>query len=147
MSEKKTMDHKEILSLLPHRYPFLFIDRVVDFSEEPPAIEAVKCFTLNEAFFQGHFPGEPVVPGVILIEALAQLGIIFFKSLKPEFKERLFFLAGVEKARFRRPVFPGDVAHLKLEGYQFRRNIIRTRGKVLVEEEIAAEAEIIAAIK
>ena len=147
MSEKKTLDHKEILTYLPHRYPFLFIDRVISFSEEPPVIEAIKCFTLNEAFFQGHFPEEPVVPGVILIEALAQLGIILFKKLKPEFKERLFFLAGVEKARFRKPVFPGDVALLRLEGYKFRRNIIQTSGKVLVADEVAAEAQIIAAIK
>ncbi len=145
--EEKSLDHKEILSLLPHRYPFLFLDRVIYWSKDPPVIEAIKCFTMNEAFFQGHFPGEPVVPGVILVEALAQLGMIFLKKLHPEFQERLFFLAGVEKARFRRPVFPGEVARLKLQGYKLRKNIVQTSGKVLVDEELAAEAQIIAAIK
>ncbi len=141
------MDHKEIIAYLPHRYPFLFIDRVIEFSADPPVIEAIKCFSLNEWFFQGHFPGEPVVPGVLLIEALAQLGIIFFKKLHPEYQENLFFLAGVEKARFRAPVFPGDIARLRLEGYKARRHILHTSGRVLVGEKVAAEAEIVAAIK
>ncbi len=147
MDEKRTLNHKEILAFLPHRYPFLFIDRVIEFSPDPPMIEAIKCFTINEAFFQGHFPEEPVVPGVILLEALAQLGIIFFKKLHPEYHEHLFFLAGIDKARFRRPVFPGEIAHLRLEGYKFRRQIIQTKGWVSVEGEKAAEAEIIAAIR
>ncbi len=145
--EEKTPNHKDILTSLPHRYPFLFVDRITNFTVDPPTIEAVKCFTLNEWFFEGHFPGEPIVPGVILIEALAQLGIIFFKKLRPEYQDRLFFLAGVERARFRAPVYPGDVACLKLEGFNFRRNIIRTAGKVLVNQKVVAEAEIIAAIK
>lgn len=145
--EEKAIDHKGVLSYLPHRYPFLFVDRVLDFSPDPPFIEAIKCFTLNEAFFEGHFPGEPVVPGVILIEALAQLGIIFFKKLRPEHREGLLFLAGVDKARFRAPVYPGDVAHLRLEGFKFRRNIMVSKGKVLVEGRLVAEAEIIAALK
>jgi len=140
------LDHREIKAYLPHRYPFLFVDRVVHYSSDPPRIEALKAFTLNEPFFQGHFPEEPVVPGVILIEALAQLGIIFVKKCYPEYREKLFFLAGVEKARFRAPVYPGDMARLVLEGCKLRRNIVRTKGTVLVEEKVAAEAEIIAAI-
>ena len=141
------MDHREIQKYLPHRYPFLFIDRVVSFVKDPPSIEAIKAFTINEAFFQGHFPEEPVVPGVILIEALAQLGIVFAKHLFPEFRDRLFVLAGVEKARFRAPVYPGDVARLVLSGYRLKRNILKTSGTVFVGEKVAAEAEIIAAIR
>ena len=140
------IDHREIKKYLPHRYPFLFLDRVIYFSMDPPRIEALKAFTLNEYFFEGHFPGEPVVPGVILIEALAQLGVIFIKKISPETKDRLILLAGLEKVRFRNPVYPGDVAKLVLEGYQFRRHIWRTSGKVMVREKVAVEAEIIAAV-
>ncbi len=141
------LDHRQIKEYLPHRYPFLFLDRVVSFSHDPPRIEALKAFTQNEAFFQGHFPDEPLVPGVILIEALAQLGIIFMKKLFPEYQDRLFVLAGVEKARFRAPVYPGDVVRLVLEGYKFRRNILKTTGQVWLGERLAAEAEIIAAVR
>ncbi|NPB09038.1 MAG: 3-hydroxyacyl-ACP dehydratase FabZ [Thermodesulfobacteria bacterium] len=141
------LDHRQIKEYLPHRYPFLFVDRVVSFSADPPRIEAIKAFTLNEAFFQGHFPDEPLVPGVILVEALAQLGIIFMKKLFPEYRDRLFVLAGVDRARFRAPVYPGDVVRLVLEGYQFRRSILKTQGRVLLGEKVAAEAEIIAAVK
>ncbi len=141
------LDHRQIKEYLPHRYPFLFLDRVVAFSQDPPRIEAIKAFTLNEAFFQGHFPDEPLVPGVILIEALAQLGIIFMKMLFPDYQDRLFVLAGVDRARFRAPVYPGDVVRLVLEGYQFRRHILKTHGQVLLGEKVAAEAEIIAAVR
>ncbi len=145
MSES-VLDHREIKKYLPHRFPFLFVDRVTSYSSDPPRIEALKAFTLNEAFFEGHFPEEPVVPGVILIEALAQLGIIFIKKCYPEYKDRLFFLAGVNKARFRAPVYPGDVAKLVLEGCDLRRNIAQTKGSVWVNEKMAAEAQIMAAI-
>ncbi|OAG28676.1 3-hydroxyacyl-ACP dehydratase FabZ [Thermodesulfatator autotrophicus] len=141
------ISHKEILELLPHRYPFLFVDRVVKLDPEVPMIEAIKCFTWNEEFFQGHFPGEPVVPGVILVEAIAQTGIIFFKKLNPEFRERLFVFAAIEKAKFRASVYPGDVARFVLEGYKARRTILKTSGKVFVGDKLVAEADVTAAVK
>ncbi|WP_022853269.1 3-hydroxyacyl-ACP dehydratase FabZ [Thermodesulfatator atlanticus] len=142
-----TIDHKEILELLPHRFPFLFVDRVVKLDPEVPMIEAIKCFTWNEQFFQGHFPGEPVVPGVILVEALAQVGIIFFKKMKPEYQDRLFFFAGIEKARFRAPVYPGDTVRMVIEGIKSKRNIHRTSGKAFVGDKLVCEAEVIAAVR
>ncbi len=144
--EKLAFDHKEIMKFLPHRYPFLLVDRVLEFTKEPPFIRAIKNLTLNEAFFQGHFPGEPIMPGVLMIEALAQLGVIFFKNLFPEYQEYSFVLAGVDKARFRSPVYPGDTLILELEGYKIKRRIVKTQGRALVGEKIAAEAEITAAI-
>ncbi|AEH45379.1 Beta-hydroxyacyl-(acyl-carrier-protein) dehydratase FabA/FabZ [Thermodesulfatator indicus DSM 15286] len=141
------ISQKEILELLPHRYPFLFVDKVVKLDPEVPMIEAIKCFTWNEEFFQGHFPGEPVVPGVILVEAIAQTGIIFFKKLNPEFRERLFVFASIEKAKFRAPVYPGDVARFVLEGYKARRNILKTSGKVYVGDKLVAEADVTAAVR
>ncbi len=145
--EKLAFDHKEVMNFLPHRYPFLLVDRVLEFTKEPPFIRAIKNLTLNEAFFQGHFPGEPIMPGVLMIEALAQLGVIFFKNLFPEYQERSFVLAGVDKARFRSPVYPGDTLVLELEGYKIKRGIVKTHGRALVGEKIAAEAEITAAIR
>lgn len=144
--EKLAFDHKEVMKFLPHRYPFLLVDRVLEFTKEPPFIRAIKNLTLNEAFFQGHFPGEPIMPGVLMIEALAQLGVIFFKNLFPEYQEYSFVLAGVDKARFRSPVYPGDTLILELEGYKIKRRIVKTQGRALVGEKIAAEAEITAAI-
>ncbi len=144
--EKLAFDHKEVMKFLPHRYPFLLVDRVLEFTKEPPFIRAIKNLTLNEAFFQGHFPGEPIMPGVLMIEALAQLGVIFFKNLFPEYQEYSFALAGVDKARFRSPVYPGDTLILELEGYKIKRRIVKTQGRALVGEKIAAEAEITAAI-
>ncbi len=144
---KIVFDHKEIMDLLPHRYPFLLVDRVVEFVKEPPFIRATKNLTLNEAFFQGHFPGDPVMPGVLLIEALAQLGIVFFKNLFPDQRDSFFVLVGVNNARFRAPVYPGDVLILELEGYKRKRGILKTKGRALVNEKIVAEAEITAAIR
>lgn len=139
--------YKEILELLPHRYPFLMIDKVVAFTKDPPFIRAVKNVTLNEPFFQGHFPGEPVMPGVLILEALAQTGVILFKNLYPEYRDRLFVLAGVDKARFRAPVFPGDVLFLELSGIKARRGIIKSTGKALVGDKLVAEAELIAGMR
>ncbi len=145
--EKAAFDHQEVMKFLPHRYPFLLVDRVLEFTKEPPFIRAIKNLTLNEAFFQGHFPGEPIMPGVLMIEALAQLGVIFFKNLFPEYQDHSFVLAGVDKARFRSPVYPGDTLVLELEGYKIKRQIVKTQGRALVGEKIAAEAEITAAIR
>ena len=145
--EKKSFDHKEILEFLPHRYPFLLVDKVVEFSKEPPFIRAVKHVTWNEPFFQGHFPGEPLMPGVLILEALAQTGVIFFKNVCPEYRDRLFVLAGIDKARFRAPVYPGDVLVLELDGFKARRGIIKSWGKALVGDKVVAEAELTAGIR
>ncbi len=139
--------YRDILEFLPHRYPFVLIDGVVSFCKEPPFIRAVKNVTLNEPYFQGHFPGEPVMPGVLILEALAQTGVIFFKNLYPEHKDRLFLLAGIDKARFRAPVFPGDVLYLELRGIKARRGIIKSTGKALVGEKVVAEAELLAGMR
>ncbi len=139
--------HKDILELLPHRYPFLLIDRVVLFEKNPPFIRAVKNVTLNEPYFQGHFPGEPVMPGVLILEALAQTGVVFFKNLYPEYRDQLFVLAGIDKARFRAPVYPGDTLYLELSGIKARRGIIKSTGRALVGDKVVAEAELLAGMR
>lgn len=144
MSEKKTLNTKEIMDVIPHRYPFLLIDRVEELEEGKKAV-AYKNVTMNEYFFQGHFPKEPVMPGVLIIEALAQTGAVAILS-KPEFKGKIAFFGGINKARFKRKVFPGDVLRLEVE-------IIKQRGKLgigsasaYVDNEVAAVGELTFAI-
>ena len=103
---------QEILEYLPHRYPFLLVDRVIEY-EEMSRIVGIKNVTINEPFFQGHFPGVPIMPGVLIIESMAQLGgVLLFKAI-PDRDTKLVFFAGIEKARFRRPVVPGDQLRLR----------------------------------
>ena len=129
---------QDIKSLIPHREPFLFVDRLETASEEK--IVGYKTFTEKEFFFPGHFPGYPVVPGVILIETIAQCGGAGIKEAGI-LKEGLFFLASIEKAKFRRQVRPGETVRLEIENLRVSERTIKQRGRATVDDELAAEAE------
>ncbi len=140
------MDHNEILELLPHRYPFLLVDRISDFVAEE-SITCIKNCTINEPFFQGHFPGEPIMPGVLILEAMAQSGILFAKKTDPSLKDRLLVFAGMDKVKFRRPVRPGDQLLMKLSLIKKKANIWKMKGETFVDGKIVAEAELMAAVQ
>lgn len=136
----------EIFDLLPHRYPFLLVDRVLEY-DPGVSITAIKNVTINEPFFQGHFPGVPVMPGMLILEALAQAGgILVSKSLEGPLGERIFMFTGVEKAKFRRPVVPGDQLVLRCFDLKRRMTLCRMRAEALVDGKVAAEAELSAAV-
>ncbi len=133
----------EIQKILPHRYPFLLIDRVTEVSAE--RVVGIKAVSGNEPFFQGHFPGYPVMPGVLIVEACAQMGAIMLLQ-QPEFAGRLAFLTGLEGWRFRRQVVPGDTLQITVTALQLRDNFGKSRAEVRVEGELAAGGEILFAI-
>ena len=135
------MDIQKIQSLLPHRYPFLLVDRVVE-CEPGRRLVAIKNVTVNEPFFQGHFPSKPVMPGVLLIEAMAQAtGLLAMESADVP-KEAIYYLVGVDKARFKQPVVPGDQVRLEVEVLKHRRDIWVFTAEAKVGDNIAASAEI-----
>lgn len=140
------MDIQEILRLLPHRYPFLLIDRVISF-EAHKSLVGIKNVTVNEPFFIGHFPEQPVMPGVLMLEALAQAsGIIILKSDPSITKEKnLFLFVGIDNARFKRIVQPGDQLQLQVELIKNKQDIYKFEAKASVNEEIACTAELIIA--
>ncbi len=131
----------EILRRLPHRYPFLLVDRAIDFVANK-SIRGIKNVTINEPFFPGHFPGAPVMPGVLQIEALAQTGaLLMSKTLEADISKHLILFMSVENARFKRPVMPGDVMEMPVEVLFQRRNIFKFRGRVEVRGELATDCE------
>jgi 3-hydroxyacyl-[acyl-carrier-protein] dehydratase len=138
------MEIKEIMSILPHAYPFLLVDRIIEI-ESGKRIVGLKNVTFNEPFFPGHFPGRPIMPGVLIVEAMAQTaGILVFNSLPREhFKTPVYFL-GIDNVRFRKPVIPGDQLRLELEITKHRQSIWGFKGKALVEGNLVAEAELLA---
>ena len=135
------MDIQKIQSLLPHRYPFLLVDRVID-SEPGKRLVAIKNVTINEPFFPGHFPGKPVMPGVLLIEAMAQAtGLLAMESTEvPD--ESIYYLVGVDRARFKRPVVPGDQLVFEVEVLKHKRDIWVFATSAKVDDAIVASAEI-----
>lgn len=134
-------DHLEIAALLPHRYPFQLVDRVLEF-EDGVRILALKNVTLNEPFFRGHFPDLPVMPGVLICEALAQAGgLLVYRSGGGLPDGTVVALTGIEHARFRRPVLPGDQLHLDVSLIRSRRPLWKMQGKVLVAGKLVAEAD------
>lgn len=140
------MDIHEILEYLPHRYPFLLIDRVVAI-EPGKSIHAYKNVTINEPFFVGHFPHHPVMPGVLIMEALAQAaGILSFKTEdKKPTQNDVFYFAGIDEARFKRPIMPGDQLHLHVEIERRMRGVWKFKGEARVDEQLAAEARLMCA--
>lgn len=138
---KTTLDVVEIQGILPHRYPFLLIDRVVEIVPGK-RIVAIKNVTVNEGFFQGHFPGYPIMPGVLMIEAIAQAGGALLLTEVEDRKNKLMVFTGIERARFRRPVVPGDQLRIEVEVRVWRRTAVRLQGTVFVEGKRAAEAAI-----
>ena len=139
-SEGKPARLDRLLSYLPHRYPFLLVDRVLEVGEG--RARTLKNVTLNEPFFVGHFPGHPVMPGVLILEALAQsAALLALAELKSE-GPRMFVLTGVDKVRFRRPVLPGDQINMEVRLIRYRRPLWKVNGEARVGGDIAAEAEI-----
>lgn len=139
-----TLDVKEIMEIIPHRYPFLFIDRIEELEPGKRAI-GYKNVTMNEYFFQGHFPQEPVMPGVIMIEALAQVGAVSLLSME-EFKGKIAYFGGIKKARFRRKVVPGDTLKLEVEIIKMRGPAGIGKAIASVNGEVAVEAELTFAV-
>jgi len=132
-----TFPIEKILEILPHRYPFLLIDRILEVRDK--YVCGIKCVTMNEWFFQGHFPQKPVMPGVLIIEAMAQTGAAMVHQYE-ENRGKLVFLAGVDEARFRRLVQPGDVLRIEVTELYRRRGVGRSAAKAYVGDELACEA-------
>jgi 3-hydroxyacyl-[acyl-carrier-protein] dehydratase len=134
----KMIDIKEIMSLLPHRYPFLLVDRVLELEPDVKAV-GIKNVTINEPFFTGHFPNNPVMPGVLIIEAMAQVaGILAFKSGMSSMS--VYFMS-IDKVKFRKPVFPGDQLRFEVNVTHKRGNVWKFRGNALVDGKLTSEAE------
>jgi beta-hydroxyacyl-ACP dehydratase FabZ len=136
------MTINEIMKLLPHRYPMLLVDRIIEI-DPGKSIVGLKNVTANEQFFQGHFPGAPVMPGVLIVEAMAQCAAVLFLRDIPERDTKLFLFGGVDKARFRKPVVPGDQLRLECVVLQRRANTVKLRGVARVEGALVAEAELL----
>jgi len=134
-----TMEIGDICKILPHRYPFLLIDRVLEL-ERMKRIVALKNVTFNEPHFQGHFPDKPIMPGVLVVEAIAQAGGLLLLTEVPNRDEMLMVFTGIEKARFRRPIVPGDQVRLEVEVRAWRITAARLEGKAYVDGKVAAEA-------
>ncbi len=142
------MDIHEILNYLPHRYPFLLVDKVISL-EEGKEITAIKNVTINEPFFPGHFTYFPVMPGVLVVEAMAQAAaILSFKTMgsKPS-DDSVYYFAGIDKARFKKPVSPGDQLVLKVKIDRIMRGIWKYSGQALVDDAVVAEAELLCTLK
>jgi len=136
---------EKILKTLPHRYPFLLVDRVLEM-EKGKSLVAIKNVTYNEEFFQGHFPELRVMPGVLILEGLAQAGGLLIYNSIPDPEKKIFFLSKVDKAKFRRPVIPGDQLRFEIEMLRLKNRFCHYKGKALVEGELAAECEVVASL-
>jgi UDP-3-O-[3-hydroxymyristoyl] N-acetylglucosamine deacetylase/3-hydroxyacyl-[acyl-carrier-protein] dehydratase len=143
--EGVVFDINAIERILPHRYPFLLVDKIVHLEVEKKVI-GVKCVTVNEPFFQGHFPGQPVMPGVLLIEAMAQTGGILLLNSLPNYDEKLVYFMQINNAKFRKPVVPGDQLFLEVELLQKKSKIFTMAGKIFVNDILVAEADFMAGI-
>ena len=142
------MDIQHILAKLPHRYPFLLVDRVLEI-EEGARIKALKNVTINEPFFGGHFPGRPVMPGVLILEALAQAAaLLAFKAMSDGLgKDTVYYFVGIDGARFKRPVVPGDQLVLEAELIRSKAAVYKFKARATVDGELAAEAELMCAVR
>jgi 3-hydroxyacyl-[acyl-carrier-protein] dehydratase len=146
-NEKKTdrvLDIQEIMKLIPHRYPFIMIDRILELTLGEKIV-ALKNVTINEPFFQGHFPENPIMPGVLIVEAMAQAGaVLAAKSLDKEFHDSLIYFMGIDKVKFRKPVIPGDQLIFEMKFLKQRAKVFKMAGIAYVEKKMVAEAELMA---
>ena len=133
-----SLDIQEILALLPHRYPMLMVDRILEITED--SIVGIKNVTVNEPQFTGHFPGLPVMPGVLIIEAMAQVAGILVGTLAPHTRGKVMFLASVEEAKFRKPVTPGDQLRIEMKILRLKHTVAKMQGTATVDGQVAAEA-------
>jgi len=138
-------DIQRIMDYLPHRYPFLLVDRVLEIVPGEKIV-ALKNVTMNEPFFQGHFPGVPIMPGVLIVEAMAQAGGALFSSQLEEKHNNLFYFMGMDKVKFRKPVVPGDQIILEVKIIRQRSKAVKMAGTATVDQKVVAEAEIMATI-
>ena len=143
---EKRYDVQAIMNFLPHRYPFILVDRILELVPGE-RVTAIKNVTINEPFFQGHFPTYPIMPGVLIVEAMAQAaGVLALESMPEDKQGRPVFFMGLDKVKFRKPVVPGDQLLLKIQILKSRSNIVKASGKALVEDNVVAEAEIMATL-
>ena len=135
------LNTKQIMTYLPHRFPFLLVDRIAAFSKGEKIV-GVKNVTINEPFFQGHFPGHPIMPGVLILEAMAQVGGVYAQLAGEVEEGKVPYFVGIDQARFRKPVLPGDVLRLELNLTSLRRGIYTFAGQAFVGDKLVAEAEL-----
>ncbi len=148
VQQANTIDIEGIMDLLPHRYPFLMIDRVLEYtiSDEHKTLKAIKNVTFNEPFFQGHFPGKPVLPGVLILEAMAQAtGVLAFTMVGKPNPGELYYFAAIDNARFKRPVVPGDQLVIDVEYLKERRGIASFKGVATVDGKVVCHADLMCA--
>jgi len=145
MTSPQTLSLEEIQRLLPHRYPFLLVDRVISL-ELGKRIVGMKNVSINEPFFQGHFPGRPIMPGVLIAEAMAQVGGILALLSLPENQGNALFLLGMDKMRFRQPVVPGDQLRLEVESLRGGKKFWKMKAQAFVDQTLVAEGELMAAV-
>ncbi len=142
----ETIDINRIIEMIPHRYPFLMIDRVVDIVVDESAV-GIKNVTINEPFFQGHFPGHPVMPGVLIIEAMAQTAaVLVVRTMGKQSEGKLVYFMSIDQARFRKPIGPGDCIRIGVEKQRSRGNVWKFRGEARVDDNLMAEATFAAMI-
>ena len=139
------MEVERIMEYLPHRYPFLLVDRVLEF-ESGKRIVGIKNVTINEPFFQGHFPGHPIMPGVLIIEAMAQVGGLLLMDTVSDPEDKVVYFMSLDNVKWRKPVIPGDQLVFEVQMVQFRRNVCKIRGVGRVDDKVVAEADLMARI-
>jgi beta-hydroxyacyl-ACP dehydratase FabZ len=135
----------EILKTLPHRYPFLLVDRILEL-EPGKRVVGIKNVTFNEEFFQGHFPGNPVMPGVLVLEAMAQVAGVALLGITPDKEKKLLYLSGVDRCRFRRPVVPGDQLRIEASIMSLKMRVCKCRATATVDGKVCAEAELLSVL-
>ena len=139
------MDIRQILETLPHRYPFLLVDRILEV-QGTQRIVGLKNVTINEPFFQGHFPGHPIMPGVLIVEAMAQTGGMLLMAQVPDRENKVVYFMSLDNVKFRKPVVPGDQLRLEVELVQFRGKVARMKGIATVDGQVVTEAEMMACV-
>lgn len=138
------LDAKEIQNIIPHRYPFLLVDKIIEIEEGKRAV-GIKNVTINEPFFQGHFPGNPIMPGVLIVEAMAQVGAVAILSME-EYKGKLAVFTGIDKVRFKKQVVPGDTLRMEVEMIAMKRGIGKANASAYVGVQLAVSGELMFAI-
>jgi 3-hydroxyacyl-[acyl-carrier-protein] dehydratase len=142
---RQVLEISEIMGILPHRYPFLLIDRIVEI-ERKRRIVAIKNVTIDEPFFQGHFPGYPIMPGALVVEAIAQAGGVLLMPEVPDRHKKLMVFTGIERAKFRRPVVPGDQLRIEISVLNWKPRVAKMEGRATVDGRLACEATVMCAL-